>query len=235
MHILLILCYNGSLVTWTVVMLTAAKFKPLIFSGFALSYAANMFICMTSARIHTEGRNPRADRCLGKFKMVRDEPHRKHGFRHVFIEPLASSRPFFRHSVTILRFYFRLSIPNIFLRLLSFFWKNEIRLMRAPCSLCVCLSPYKLLNAWTNMYEIWYVYHEIWTHLNVVFHKSLRSVCVSVFVFPLLLLGNDSVYTLPRQRIHETIDELLNASFSVRSVPSSPNFMFFLSFSFPVI
>jgi hypothetical protein len=45
---LCILCYNGSLVTWTVVSLTTAKFKPLIFStsGFALSYAVNMFILM---------------------------------------------------------------------------------------------------------------------------------------------------------------------------------------------
>jgi hypothetical protein len=43
MSSLLILCYNGSLVTWTVVWLTAAKFKPLIFStsGFASSYTAN--------------------------------------------------------------------------------------------------------------------------------------------------------------------------------------------------
>jgi hypothetical protein len=32
MSILRILCYNGSLVTWTVVSLTTAKFKPLIFS-----------------------------------------------------------------------------------------------------------------------------------------------------------------------------------------------------------
>jgi hypothetical protein len=48
MSILRILCYNGSLVTCRVVRLTAAKFKPLILSmsGFALSYAANMFIFM---------------------------------------------------------------------------------------------------------------------------------------------------------------------------------------------
>jgi hypothetical protein len=41
--ILLILSYNGSLVS-----LTAAKFNPLIFSlsGFAFSYDANMFILM---------------------------------------------------------------------------------------------------------------------------------------------------------------------------------------------
>jgi hypothetical protein len=40
MSVLLILCYNGSLVTWTVISLTASKFKPHIFSvpGFALPY-----------------------------------------------------------------------------------------------------------------------------------------------------------------------------------------------------
>jgi hypothetical protein len=45
--ILFILCYNGSLVTWTVVSLTTAKFKPLIFSVcFTLSYTANIIILM---------------------------------------------------------------------------------------------------------------------------------------------------------------------------------------------
>jgi hypothetical protein len=41
-------CYNGSLLIWTVVCLTATKFKPLIFpvSGFALSSVANIFIFM---------------------------------------------------------------------------------------------------------------------------------------------------------------------------------------------
>jgi hypothetical protein len=48
MPILRILFYNGSLVTWTVVSLTTAEFKPLIFSvsGFALTYTTNMFILM---------------------------------------------------------------------------------------------------------------------------------------------------------------------------------------------
>jgi hypothetical protein len=53
MPILLISCYNRSLITWTAVSLTTAKFKPVVFSvsGFALSYATNMFLwfCMTSA------------------------------------------------------------------------------------------------------------------------------------------------------------------------------------------
>jgi hypothetical protein len=36
-----ILCYNGSLVTWTVVRLTAAKFKPLIFSALDYDFREN--------------------------------------------------------------------------------------------------------------------------------------------------------------------------------------------------
>jgi hypothetical protein len=46
--ILRILCYNGSLVPWTVVCLTKANFKHLIFSmsGFTLSYISIMFIIM---------------------------------------------------------------------------------------------------------------------------------------------------------------------------------------------
>jgi hypothetical protein len=71
MPILRILCYNGSLVTYTVVRFTTAKFKPLIFSmsGFALSCTTKVFIlmisydlCLSSAqfcytynRIYTEG------------------------------------------------------------------------------------------------------------------------------------------------------------------------------------
>jgi hypothetical protein len=45
---ILLIYYNGSLVTGTVVSSTAAKFKPLIFSvsGFALAYTVNMFILM---------------------------------------------------------------------------------------------------------------------------------------------------------------------------------------------
>jgi hypothetical protein len=48
MSVLLILCYNRSIVTWRVISLTAPKFRPLIFSmsGFALSYTVNMVILM---------------------------------------------------------------------------------------------------------------------------------------------------------------------------------------------
>jgi hypothetical protein len=48
MYILRILCYNGSFVSWTVLSLTTAKFKPLIFSmsPFTVSYTMNVFILM---------------------------------------------------------------------------------------------------------------------------------------------------------------------------------------------
>jgi hypothetical protein len=43
----------------------------------------------------------------------------------------------------------------------------------------VCLyPPYQHLNAWINIYETLYLYHEIWVNLDGVFHKSLPSVCV---------------------------------------------------------
>jgi hypothetical protein len=47
MLILHILCYNGSFVTWMVISLTTANFKPLIFSmsGFALSYTMKL-VCL---------------------------------------------------------------------------------------------------------------------------------------------------------------------------------------------
>jgi hypothetical protein len=59
--------------------------------------------------------------------------------------------------------------------------------------LSVCL--HELLNAWSNLYETWYVrvYHATWAHLNSTLHNFLPSVCVCVYVYPLLLLGNGSV------------------------------------------
>jgi hypothetical protein len=48
MPILRVFRYNGTLVTFTVVRLTTAKFKPLKFtvSDFTFSYTANVFILM---------------------------------------------------------------------------------------------------------------------------------------------------------------------------------------------
>jgi hypothetical protein len=73
------------------------------------------------------------------------------------------------------------------------------------------------MNAWTSLYETWYVYHDTWAHVSGVLHKSLTSVCVSVCVSFLLFLGkrsflgNSSVNTFPRQLIHAAIEESLDA------------------------
>jgi hypothetical protein len=78
--------------------------------------------------------------------------------------------------------------------------------------------PYQLLNAWTNLYETWYVPHGSWALLNDELRKSLPSVCVPVLVFPLSLLGNGSVNTFLRQRTQVTMGDLLHASFCMPSV-----------------
>jgi hypothetical protein len=46
--------------------------------------------------------------------------------------------------------------------------------------------PYRLLNAWINIYDTWYVHHDTWAHLNGVHHKSLPSTGVSVYVSPIV-------------------------------------------------
>jgi hypothetical protein len=84
--------------------------------------------------------------------------------------------------------------------------------------LSVCLYiPHQLLNGWTILYEAWHVYHGTWAHLNCVLHKSLPSVCDSMCIL-LSLLGNGSVKTLSRQRIHMQQQKNCCASFSMRSV-----------------
>jgi hypothetical protein len=46
----------------------------------------------------------------------------------------------------------------------------------------------------------WYVYHGTWAHLNGILDKYLPSICLSVNVSPLSLLGNGSVNTFPSAR-----------------------------------
>jgi hypothetical protein len=43
---------------------------------------------------------------------------------------------------------------------------------------------YQRLNAWTNLYETWYVCHGTWAHVNGVLHKSFPYVFMSVCVSP---------------------------------------------------
>jgi hypothetical protein len=95
----------------------------------------------------------------------------------------------------------------------------EIRLVRSPSCQCVCesvLSTFEWLNQ--SLWNLVCTYHGTWAHLNGVFLKSLPSVCVSVSVIPLSLLGKCLVNTFPLQRIHARIEELLDKSFSVRFV-----------------
>jgi hypothetical protein len=43
-------------------------------------------------------------------------------------------------------------------RLFYLFWRNETRLMRLRCCLCVCvITLNQCLNAWTNLYETLYI------------------------------------------------------------------------------
>jgi hypothetical protein len=58
---------------------------------------------------------------------------------------------------------------------------------------CMCIPPCQLLNASTNLYETWYVYHGNWANRIGVLHRPLPSVCVSVCVCFILLLRNGSV------------------------------------------
>jgi hypothetical protein len=86
---------------------------------------------------------------------------------------------------------------------------NKTRRMRPPCCLCICESHLQLLNAWTNLYENWYVYHGSWAQLKAVLHKSLPS----VYVYPLIVarqqLGKNVTNT------QATLEEFLDASFSM--------------------
>jgi hypothetical protein len=56
MSILCILCYNGSLVTWTVVSLTVAKFKLLIFSMYEFSVLKQAVYTYTNHQTSTPAR-----------------------------------------------------------------------------------------------------------------------------------------------------------------------------------
>jgi hypothetical protein len=95
--------------------------------------------------------------------------------------------------------------------LLSIFWTNKNKLMRLPWCLCLYVCPpYQLLNASTNLYETWYVYHVSWAYVNVVFHKSLPLVHAPL---PLMLLGIGSVNVFPWQWICATTEKLLGTSF----------------------
>jgi hypothetical protein len=70
--------------------------------------------------------------------------------------------------------------------------------------------PYQLLNAWTSLYETWFVYHGTLAHLN-------QSVCLYVYLHTVARqqLGKNVVATMNTQT---TIEEFLDVSFSMQTV-----------------
>jgi hypothetical protein len=70
------------------------------------------------------------------------------------------------------------------------YWKNKSKLMRLLHFLCACVTPYKLLNIWTNFYEIWYARHSTWTNLDGCFiNPSHQFVCLCVSLLSRQRLG----------------------------------------------
>jgi hypothetical protein len=83
---------------------------------------------------------------------------------------------------------------------------------------CLWILTNQLLNALTNLYETWYVYHGTWAYLNgIPINPSDKS--VYLYVHPSTLvrqrLGKNITADKKTQAI---IAQFLNPSFSVRSV-----------------
>jgi hypothetical protein len=93
------------------------------------------------------------------------------------------------------------------------------RLMRSPCCLYI---PHKVSNAWNNLYETWYMYYGNWAHFNGVLRESLLTVCVSVCVSFLSLLGKGSANCIPpfivRQRLGKHVPASTNTGNNRRIV-----------------
>jgi hypothetical protein len=83
-----------------------------------------------------------------------------------------------------------------------------------PPPICVSVSPLPVSALECLNQSLWkLVYHGNWSHHNCILHKSLPSVCVCTCIPPVVA----------RQRLGKhvptaTVEELLDASFSLRSV-----------------
>jgi hypothetical protein len=134
----------------------------------------------------------------------------------------------------------------------SLFWKSELGLWDhvAVCvCVCVSVSPYLLYNVWTNLYETWYV--STWAHLNGLY-KKIPPISMCLYMYPSNVVRqrlSKNPLIVDRQRLggnftavtntYATIEELMNASFSMRpewylgkwAVSFSQNFLFILDIS----
>jgi hypothetical protein len=83
--------------------------------------------------------------------------------------------------------------------------------------LSVCMyPPYPLLNlcSWHLVSVLWRLSPPLRRTSDVL----ALTLCVSSMCIPLPLLGNGSVNTFPRHRMHATIEEWLDSSFSIWSM-----------------
>jgi hypothetical protein len=79
----------------------------------------------------------------------------------------------------------KFTLLKIIFSLLAYFSYFEKKIKVDVCGRhAVWVSPHKLLNGGTNLYETWYLCHGTWVHLNGVCLKSIPLVSVSVCVSP---------------------------------------------------
>jgi hypothetical protein len=90
--------------------------------------------------------------------------------RRVSIQIFTYVPQHFQHlSKSVRKLSIDFAVSSCFLVYYPYFEKNnKSGLMRSPCYLCVCVcacvrfsicvSPHQVLNAWTNLYKIWYIY-----------------------------------------------------------------------------
>jgi hypothetical protein len=124
--------------------------------------------------------------------------------------------------------------------LLSLFWKYKIVLMRSSCCLCVATCQYiaqMLTSEYLNQYLCNLVYIMAPEPILTAYFINPSHQSVFLHVYPLLLLGKGSIncitHSVARQRLsknvtaakntHATIEELLEASFSMPSVSYQRN------------
>jgi hypothetical protein len=107
---------------------------------------------------------------------------------------------------------------NLFLAYFSYSGNIYIyicRLMWSPC--CLWVPTYKLLNAWTSLYETGYVYQGTWAHLNGLLHPPI-SLCFCMCIPPVVARQGLGKIVSAAANTRGTIEELLSMSFSMRSV-----------------
>jgi hypothetical protein len=99
-----------------------------------------------------------------------------------------------------------LQLRDYIFNLLSIFRRNKVGIWDhlPSMDLCIAAISFRIPDPVFTVFMKLGMY--IMGPVRRVFHKSLQSVCVSLCLALLSLLGSGSVYTLPRQRIHTAIE-----------------------------